>query len=155
MPDETEIQKLLRLKRYEKPSEQYFQTFLHDFHRRQRAELLRQPAWKIAIDRAAALFSEHSLGRYAYAGATAAVLLFAGIASVNILNNNNSTPALVASNSTPAANVAGNNSLSLNPGVALPNLNASFQTAQTNAQITNPRYIIDARPVSYERPYSF
>jgi hypothetical protein len=156
MPDETEIQKLLRLKRYEQPSEQYFQTFLHDFHRRQRAELLRQPVWKIALERASAFFSEHSMGRYAYAGATAAMLFFAGIASVGILNSGGTATALVAENSAPAPNAAGQSGLTLNPNIALPNLNASFsQTAQTNAQITNPRYIIDARPVSYERPSSF
>jgi hypothetical protein len=156
MPDETEIQKLLRLKRYEQPSPEYFRTFLHDFHRRQRAEILRQPAWKIALDRVTAFFSEHSMGRYAYASATAAVLLFAGIASVEILGGGNSAvPALVADSRPAAAAPSVHSNLSLNPNIALPNLNASFESGQKTAMMTSPRYVIDARPVSYERPVSF
>jgi hypothetical protein len=41
--DDNEIGKLLRVKRYEQPPPGYFENFLHEFHRRQRDELLRQP----------------------------------------------------------------------------------------------------------------
>ena len=40
--NDNEITKLLRLKRYEQPPPRYFENFLHEFHRRQRDELLRQ-----------------------------------------------------------------------------------------------------------------
>src|SRR5207244_7194903 len=50
--DDNEIGRLLRLKRYEQPPPGYFENFLHEFHRRQRDELLRQPLWKIAVGRA-------------------------------------------------------------------------------------------------------
>src|SRR5215210_4951403 len=87
MPDEQdeEISKLLRLKRFEQPPPGYFDDFLQDFHRRQRAELLRQPLWRIAWDRAAAFFSEETAGHYAYGAATALVLLAATVTSVSIL----------------------------------------------------------------------
>ena len=50
--NDNEIAKLLRLKRYEQPPPGYFDNFLHEFHRRQRDELLRQPLWRICLDRA-------------------------------------------------------------------------------------------------------
>ena len=49
--DDTEISKLLRLKRYEQPPPGYFEDFLHEFHRRQRDELLRQPIWSVMWQR--------------------------------------------------------------------------------------------------------
>jgi len=47
-----EIGRLLRLKRYEQPPPDYFENFLHEFRRRQRDELLRQPLWRISFGRA-------------------------------------------------------------------------------------------------------
>jgi len=47
--DDREIARLLRLKRYEQPPPGYFENFLHEFHRRQRDELLRQPLWRICL----------------------------------------------------------------------------------------------------------
>lgn len=161
MPDETDIQKLLRLKRYEQPSPDYFEKFLRDFHHRQRAELLRQPVWKIAFERVEAFFSEQSMGRYAYTVATAMVLLFAGITSFHILNNGGSAPAGIAQlqkdsrveTAAAPSDVAAQNSLALgNPHIQLPGVNLQ---PQWSGQFTQPRYVIDARPVSYERPFSF
>ena len=50
--NDNEIARLLRLKRYEQPPPGYFDNFLHEFHRRQRDELLRQPLWRICLERA-------------------------------------------------------------------------------------------------------
>ena len=50
--NDNEIARLLRLKRYEQPPPGYFENFLHEFHRRQRDELLRQPLWRICLERA-------------------------------------------------------------------------------------------------------
>src|SRR2546426_10276018 len=50
--DDNEIATLLRLKRHEQPPPSYFENFLHEFHRRQRDELLRQPLWRICLERA-------------------------------------------------------------------------------------------------------
>ncbi len=45
---------LLRLKRFETPSPDYFERSIDDFHRRQTTALLRRPIWRIALDRFAA-----------------------------------------------------------------------------------------------------
>ena len=50
--NEDQIGKLLRLKKYEQPPPGYFDNFLHEFHRRQRDELLKEPVWRIALQRA-------------------------------------------------------------------------------------------------------
>src|SRR5256714_9279048 len=50
--EDNEIGRLLRLKKYEQPPPGYFENFLHEFHRRQRDELLRQPLWRICLQRA-------------------------------------------------------------------------------------------------------
>ncbi len=150
MPEEDDIQKLLRLKRYEQPPPEYFDKFLRDFQRRQRSELLRQPLWKIALDRLHAFIGEHSLERYAYSGATAMVLLAAGMISWNIVAPRESRG--IASSpvhTTPSL-------LGINSQIRLPDWN-KFPTAQISPQSSSahPYYIMDARPVSYEPPGSF
>jgi len=46
-----ELAALLRLKRHEQPPAEYFDEFVHAFHERQRAELLRVSAWGLFADR--------------------------------------------------------------------------------------------------------
>ena len=85
--DHEDISKLLRLKRFEQPSPEYFETFLQDFKDRQRAQLLREPAWRIAWDRLCAFFGEQMPARLGYGLASTAVLVAAGITSLNILES--------------------------------------------------------------------
>ena len=150
--DHDEISKLLRLKRFEQPGPDYFERFLEEFQDRQRAQLLREPAWRIAWDRMCAYFGEQMPARLGYGLASTAVLVAAAIASFNILE---SRPVEVASavEQRPAAQTA---SLNLNAQqVNLPDLPVMIpRTAHTDAVFT-PRYVMDARPVSYEPPSSF
>src|ERR1700761_647070 len=83
MTDE-QLSALLRLKRYEQPAPQYFDRLLQDIHRRQRAELLRRPLWKIAVERMQTFFGEHSMSHASYAGAMAAVMV-AGVTVIGLM----------------------------------------------------------------------
>ena len=77
------MHRIIRLKRYEKPPEGYFEDFLREFHRRQRAELLRPSIAGLLLERVGALLAEIRVPAMAYAGAAAVAV----IASVMILRH--------------------------------------------------------------------
>ena len=156
---EEQLSALLRLKRYEQPPEGYFDGLLRDIHRRQRAELLRRPLWKIAAERLQTFFSEHSMGHLSYAGAMAAVLVL-GIGAIGLMTpggnsgHEQSGPVAVAKKPAPVAeekilSLASNTGPKLD-APALPAASPGFAPV-----VHQPRYIMDARPVSYEPSSSF
>jgi hypothetical protein len=65
------MHRIIRLKRYERPPEGYFDDFLKEFHRRQRAELLSPSIGELILERIHTLLSEIRVPAMAYAGATA------------------------------------------------------------------------------------
>lgn len=160
------VSALLRIKRFEQPPPGYFDQLLNDVHRRQRSELLRRPLWKIAIERTQVFFSEHSMGNLSYAGAMA-LLLVVGVAGIGLM-----TPSEVGQNKAgeqiakaepvpPVAPIAPvdqatNRMMVLGPqgSTALTTL-GSPRTESSAPGISAPRYIIDARPASYEPAFSF
>jgi hypothetical protein len=171
--DEPTLSKLLRLKRFEQPPPGYFDDFLKEFQYRQRAQLLRTPAWRLALERLQMMFEEHfTLTRFTYATASAAVLCVAGALTFNMLEHPGSgvrsSAAILAANT--AASVQGlptvqpvepmqiasadaPQALTLTPQIRIPEalLGQSVQAGVGR----NPRYVLDARPVSYEPPFSF
>src|SRR5436305_15270455 len=83
--NDNEIARLLRLKRYEQPPPGYFDNFLHEFHRRQRDELIRQPLWRICLERAHNFMLQLDVRSLtSYPAAVAAFLVCAAVISLKI-----------------------------------------------------------------------
>lgn len=69
-----QIQSLLRERAGAPMPQDYEAQLIQSLRDRQRAELLRQPAWRIAFERLGTLLSEHSLSTPRYALCLAAVV---------------------------------------------------------------------------------
>ena len=176
MDDEfKDLQRLLRLKRYEVPPPDYFEDFLIEFHQRQRAELLKRPLWRLAMDRIEGALPTFSPSRYAYAGACATAIAATVFASTHILKSGSMGTLAVASTQTavmPPASVSFHapgavtlvaparspriNILSSRPSLRIsPELDFNRPgTAAVSYASSRPRPVLDTQPVSYE-PFSF
>jgi hypothetical protein len=168
--DENEIGKLLRLKKYEQPPPGYFEDFLHEFHRRQRDELLRQPVWSVLWQRLSdSLFRLNIPSLTSMPAAVAAVLVCAAVVSFKLSQAPESpgvatidppalsvhesvidqiSPERVADNFTLRSPLG---SRSLGPDLS----RQMNDSAYTHRASTPPRYVLDRLPVSYEPSFNF
>jgi hypothetical protein len=142
MDEDVNVTKLLRLKRYEQPPPGYFDDFLHEFQRRQRAEALRRPSWAVLWERIVSIAPTFRVPQFAYA----AILILAGGASTLILTQQ------------PAGRLA-----SADDSRASFSLTASRPVTITDTRPVSARtggalpshYVLQSRPVSNEQPLSF
>ncbi len=74
-----EIQKLIRLKRHERPPEGFVDDFMSSFRERQRSEMLHRSARGLLWERVTSYFSEMINPKWAWATATVAVVALLGI----------------------------------------------------------------------------
>lgn len=163
--DDQTLSKLLRLKRFEQPPAGYYDDFLREFQERQRAELLRRPMWRIFLDRLAVMKDEYlTIPNLSYGTASFAVLAVAAALSFNMLQH----PGTGVRAS--AANLAGRAPLepqtvalasapvpmnaALTPQIRIPDALLDSSITPASADLP-PRYILDARPASYEPTLSF
>ena len=161
--DDNEIGKLLRLKKYEQPPPGYFEDFLHEFHRRQRDELLRQPLWSVAWQRLSDSFFRLNIPSLtSYPAALAAVLVCAAVVSLKIYQAPTpetfavNTEAVVPVASTPADDFTLNSPVTLATRSLGPDLSRQIdESASTHRAQTPPRYVLDRLPVSYEPSFNF
>jgi hypothetical protein len=134
----SDIQKLIRLKRYEQPPEDYFDDFLLEFQRRQRAEMLQRPLWQIAWERANLWLDGFRVPALAYASILVAALGVTGV----IMNSQTQGPAATTIAAVSAPNIA-----PAAPTAPVANVSSSAKLP--------PSYILEKRPVSYNAPFSF
>ncbi len=159
--DDREIARLLRLKRYEQPPPGYFENFLHEFHRRQRDELLRQPLWRICLERAHAFMLGLDVRSLtSYPAAVTAVLVCAAVISLKIYQQPET--ARVALQSPPVISTPVNaegEELNLASPVSMQILRTqpvrSFRESAQTHRAAPPRYVLDSVPVSYEPTFRF
>ncbi len=144
METNPEISKLLRLKRYEQPPPEYFEDFLIEFQRRQRAELLRRPAWQSFWDRLMSIAPTFQVPQYAYA----AIVVLGISVSAMIMGQHGSSPIVAAAapaNTMPAL------SLTAKPVTIGDTMPAS---ARADGSLP-PHYVLQSSPVTHGQPLSF
>jgi hypothetical protein len=168
--NDNEIAKLLRLKRYEQPPPGYFENFLHEFHRRQRDELLREPLWRICLDRGHDFMLRLNLPALtSYPVAVTAVLVCAAVISLKLYQT--PAPASLAAQdrsvsngqplqvfATPTNNADAEWTLASPAATrffSAPSLRNPTESAFTHTRATPPRYVLDSVPVSYETTFKF
>ena len=156
--DDRDIATLLRLKKFEQPPPGYFEDFLHEFHRRQRDALLKQPLWRICLERAHDfMFKLNVPSLTSYPAAATAILVFAAVISFKISQTPSSTnfaenrPVLTVppqsdSEWTLASPVSASRVFSTKPL-----RNSMLPTHRA----TQPRYVLDSVPVSYDTTFRF
>jgi hypothetical protein len=159
--NENDIGKLLRLKRYEQPPPGYFDSFLHEFHRRQRDELLKEPLWRICFQRAQDfMFRLNVPALTSYPAAITAVLVCATIVSLRVYEGPGKTNVAVQNRTPVAATALQDTAWSLSAPVATRDLapmplHTANHSSHTHRAATPPRYVLDSTPVSYEAAFRF
>ncbi|HEY1583128.1 MAG TPA: hypothetical protein VGF73_08520 [Chthoniobacterales bacterium] len=168
--DENEIGKLLRLKKYEQPPPAYFENFLHEFHRRQRDDLLRQPIWSVLWQRLSdSLFRLNIPSLTSIPAAVTAVLLCAAVVSFKLSQAPEiavappAQPPTIASDTSviyQLSNDGAGDNFSLASPIAARSLGPDLsrqmnESAYTHRATTPPRYVLDRLPVSYEPSFKF
>ena len=159
--DDQEIAKLLRLKRYEQPPPGYFENFLHEFHRRQRDELLREPLWRICLHRAQDFMLRLNVpGLTSYPAAATAVLICAAVISLKIYQTPATPHVAVQPRAIFNVQITADTELTLAPSTvtrvfSTQPLRNSNENARTHRASAPPRYVLDSVPVSYESTFKF
>jgi hypothetical protein len=154
-----EIGQLLRLKKFEQPPPGYFEDFLHEFHRRQRDELLREPLWSVVWQRISRSFFQLNLPSLtSYPAAVAALLVCAAVVSLKISQapsqDQTSVVPVAMAQTAPVDQFTLSSPVTLATRSLGPDYARQIDDSTHRAQ-TPPRYVLDRLPVSYEPSFKF
>ncbi|MGA8658524.1 MAG: hypothetical protein WB586_20485 [Chthoniobacterales bacterium] len=161
MLDEHQVQKLLRLKRFEQPPPGYFDRTLEEFHRRQRAELLRRSAVQIWFDRLVSGLWSFRIPASAYGGALGVFVVFLTLMGTGVWGPRSDEGRSGSSLVQTVARASGAR-LALNKDLdwsdfgqrpVISNLNLVPVIQPSDSSL--PRYVLDGHPVSYEASFNF
>jgi hypothetical protein len=145
------MHKIIRLKRYERPPEDYFENFLHEFRQRQRAELLKPSLSALILERLSGFLAEVRVPAMAYAGATAVAV----VAGVVILRQAppSSAPRSYAA-STVSADAYRQAPVTIEK-IQPVSLRIDTPGSSATPLAFPPAYQLQASPASHESPLSF
>ena len=156
MLDEKQLQKLIRIKRFEQPPPGYFDRALIEFHRRQREELLRRSATSIWWERFSSSLWNFRVPSYAYGAVFGIFVVVATIigSGLWIPYKETDNVAVISQSAAQGARLALNGNLDwskFDHSASSPTVVPVIGPSQTAL----PRYVLDGRPASYKASFSF
>ena len=163
MLDEQQLQKLLRIKRFEQPPPGYFDRTLIELHWRQREELLRRSASSIWWERFVSGLGTFRVSSYAYGAAFGAFVVVATIVGSGLWAPYKEATGFSANRavlSGPEAQEVAVDRLALSGNLDWSTFDHTASTPKVApvirpSQTSLPRYVLDGRPVSYQASFSF
>lgn len=131
MKDSEDIQRLIRLKKYETPGDEYFRNFLEEFKEHQRSQMLQQSARGLLLERLLMWFDEINGTRWLVpAGATAAAAIVLGIYAIR--------PPLSENGESDTASLSGNRFLEASADHSSPELAPAVDDQIITLQLPRP-----------------
>ena len=163
MLGEQQLQKLLRIKRFEQPPPGYFDRALIELHQRQREELLRRSATLIWWERFVSGLGNFRIPSYAYGAAFGVFVVVATIVGSGLWAPYKDATGLSANRavvSGPEAEGVEANRLALSGNLDWSKFHHTASSPKVvtvigPSQTALPRYVLDGRPLSYKASFSF
>ena len=141
------MHRVIRLKRYEQPPEEYFEDFLREFHQRQRAELLRPSLFALLWMRLLSLIPDVRVPAMTYGVSAAAALLAGAVIMWNPQPRTPSSYAVAYPSYGQPVTIQKMQPVSLRiDGPSSPT---------PSSLLFPPSYLLQAHPASHESPLSF
>jgi len=163
MLGEQQLQKLLRIKRFEQPPPGYFARALIELHQRQREELLRHSATFIWWERFVSGLGNFRIPSYAYGAAFGVFVVVVTIVGSGLWAPYKDATGLSANRAVlfgPEAEGVEANRFVLSGKLDWSKFHHTTSSPKVvpvigPSQTALPRYILDGRPLSYKASFSF
>jgi len=163
MLGEQQLQKLLRIKRFEQPPPGYFDRALIELHQRQREELLRRSATLIWWERFVSGLGNFRIPSYAYGAAFGVFVVVATIVGSGLWAPYKDATGLSANRavlSGPEVEGVEANRLALSGNLDWSKFHHTASSPKVvpvigPSQTALPRYVLDGRPLTYKASFSF